>query len=255
MRNFKDKIIIITGGASGIGLALGKRFIAEGAVVVLSDLNDKAVRTQAEAIGAVSMTTDVSIEADIKHLIDQTIERFGRVDMFISNAGIAYPSDIDTITEKWEQIYAINVLAHVFAAKYVLPGMLQRGEGYLLNTASAAGLLCEFNAVTYTATKHAAVGLAEWLALTYKSRGIKVSVLCPAGVRTPMTAGSPSLLKYGIEVEEVVDQVISAIAEERFMISTHKFVDQLFQLKGNDYEKYMSAMEIYRKEAEDLDHK
>jgi len=253
MKDFKDKVTVITGGASGIGLALAERFAKEGAKVVISDLNEKAVNTKATEIGAVAIVANVGKEEDIKLLVESTLAQFGRIDLFVSNAGIAYPAGIDIAAEKWKQIYDVNVLSHVNAAKYALPAMLERGEGYFLNTASAAGLLVEFNAAPYTVTKHAAVGFAEWLSLNYKHRGIDVSVLCPAAVKTPMIAGSASLMKYAMDVEQVVEKVIRALAEKRFMISTHEYVDKLFTLKGHDYEEYILVMDGYRKETEALD--
>jgi len=253
MKNFKDKIVVITGAASGIGWALAERLTKEGAQLVLSDLNEQALVEKAKILSAIAIPANVGVEADIKYLVDQTILHYGRIDLFVSNAGIAYPAGIDIAIDKWKQIYDINVLSQVYAAKYVLPIMLAQGSGYLLNTASAAGLLTEFNSAPYTVTKHASVALSEWLALNYKNKGIQVSVLCPAAVKTPMIANSPSLEKYAIEVEEVIDKVIEALAENRFMISTHAYIDQLFRLKGNNYEEYLQTMEKYRKETEELD--
>jgi NAD(P)-dependent dehydrogenase (short-subunit alcohol dehydrogenase family) len=252
MKDFNKKVIVITGAASGIGWALTERFAREGAYLVLSDLNKAAVKEKAAGIGAPAYATNVAMEDEIKKLVENVIAQYGHIDMFISNAGIAYPAGIEISADKWKQIFDINVLSHVNAAKYAIPHMLERGEGYLLNTASAAGLLVEFDAAPYTVTKHAAVGFSEWLSLNYKDKGIRVSVLCPAAVRTPMTTGNAALLKYAIEPEELVDKVIAAISEERFMISTHDFVDKLFQLKGNNYEEYMKAMQGYHKEAVEL---
>jgi NAD(P)-dependent dehydrogenase (short-subunit alcohol dehydrogenase family) len=252
MKYFKNKIIIVTGGASGIGLALSTRFIREGAKVIICDLNKNTVEQKAKEIGATAFVANVGIEADIKNLVEMVLSQFGQIDMFVSNAGIAFLAGIESPAEKWKTIYDINLLAHVYAAKYVLPGMIARGEGYLLNTASAAGLLIELDAAPYTATKHAAVGLAEWLAIHYKNKGITLSVLCPAAVRTPMITGIANLEKNAIGLEELVDKVMEAVANNRFLISTDDQVDKLFQLKGNDYDEYIRVMDGYRAESEKL---
>lgn len=249
MKDYKDKVVVITGGASGIGFGLAERFAVEGATVVLADLNAAAAEEKAGQIGAVPMVANVALEADIERLVAETHRRFGQIDLFVSNAGIAPHAGIETSREKWDQILAINLLSHVNAAKHALPRMLERGQGYFLNTASAAGLFAEFDSVTYTVTKHAAVGFAEWLALAYGDRGIRVSLLVPAGVRTPMAANDPDILSRAIEVSEVADQVMAALAEERFLISTHAFVKELFAVKGHDYEAYMARMRQRREEA------
>ena len=184
---------------------------------------------------------------------NRTLDQFGRIDLFASNAGIAFTASLDTLAEEWQRIFRINVLAHVYAAKYALPSMLERGEGYFLNTASAAGIIIEYNALPYTVTKHAAFGFAEWLAATYRRKGIRVSVLAPAGVRTPMTVDRPELLAHAIEVDEVVDKVVAGLAGEHFLISTHGFVDKLFLLKAQDYDAYIRAMtELGVKESQRL---
>lgn len=246
--DIKDKVVIVTGGASGIGLALCQRFAQEGAQVVLSDLHQDAADSQAAPIGATAVAANVGSEADIANLVDVTLTRFGRIDMFCSNAGIAIDGGEQVEADKWKLIYDVNLLAHVYAAKYALPGMLERGSGYLMSTASAAGLLTEFHAAPYAVTKHAAIGWAEWLSITYGPRGIAVSVLCPAAVLTPIIANEPSLIKTAITTDELADDVMAAIAEERFMISTHPFVLELFKVKGNDYEQYIEIMRQQRAE-------
>ncbi len=254
MKDYKGKVVVVTGAASGIGFGLAERFAMEGARVVLSDLNEAAAREKASLIGAVPITANVAIETDVEHLVSESIKRFGHIDLFVSNAGIAPHTGIDTTAANWEKTLAINLLSHVHAAKHALPGMLERGAGHFLNTASAAGLFVEFDSLTYTVTKHAAVGFAEWLALAYGDRGIRVSLLVPAGVRTPMAANDPDILSRSIEVGELVDKVMAALAEERFLISTHAFVDELFALKGRDYEAYMERMRTRRDEARKRNH-
>jgi NAD(P)-dependent dehydrogenase (short-subunit alcohol dehydrogenase family) len=230
-----------------------KRFVKEGAKVILSDINNSAATEKAKEIGAMAITANVGKEADIKSLIEKTIETYGQIDLFVSNAGIAFHADENTGEDKWDLSWDVNVMAHVYAAKYVIPQMKQKGGGYLLNTLSAAGLIQEFHSAPYTVTKHAALGFAEWMATTYAKDGIKVSVMCPAGVKTPMTKDTPSLLKDAIEPDELVEVTLKALAKEQFLISTHDFITQLFQLKGTDFEKYLDTLKQHRKEAELLD--
>jgi NAD(P)-dependent dehydrogenase (short-subunit alcohol dehydrogenase family) len=244
--NMDGRVAVVTGGASGIGLGLATRFVHEGAQVVLSDLHEEATAAKAAEIGAYGFAANVGVEQDIAALTAAAINRFGRIDLFVSNAGIAIDGGPEVPTAQWDQIWAINVMAHVWAAKYALPGMLDRGEGYLLNVASAAGLLAEFHTAPYTVTKHAAVGLAEWLAITYGDHGVKVSVLCPAGVKTPIIAGIPSLEATAISTDELADITMEAIAAERFLILTHDFVRDLLAVKGADYERYIATMREQR---------
>jgi NAD(P)-dependent dehydrogenase (short-subunit alcohol dehydrogenase family) len=239
--NVKDKVIVVTGGASGIGLELCTRFTEEGARVVLSDLRQDAAESKAALIGATAVAADVGKEEDIAGLVAAAMEKFARIDMFCSNAGIAIGGE-QVPAEKWQLIYDVNALSHVYAAKYVLPQMLERGDGYLLNVASAAGLLTQPGAAPYAVTKYAAVGFAEWLAITYGRRGVKVSVLRPALVAAPMIEGAADKMTGVISTKEVADDVMRAIAEERFVISTHRWVLELFKMKGNDYEQYIKVM-------------
>src|SRR5438309_3079683 len=187
-----DKVVIVTGGGSGIGAALSRRFVAEGARgVAVADVEGGKAAAVAGELGdrAMAVTTDVSVGADVVRLVEQTTDRWGPVDLFCSNAGIAVGGGVEAPDDQWQRIWEVNLMAHVYAARAVLPAMLSRGEGYLLNTASAAGLLTNLGAAPYTVTKHAAVALAEWLAITHGDAGIKVSCLCPQGVRTPMLLG------------------------------------------------------------------
>jgi NAD(P)-dependent dehydrogenase (short-subunit alcohol dehydrogenase family) len=253
MKNFKDKVIVVTGGASGIGFAFCKRFAKEGAKVILSDINGSVATEKANEIDAIAIAANVGKEADIKNLVDKTIEIYGQIDLFVSNAGIALFGDESTGVDKWDLSWDINTMAHVYAAKYVIPHMKQKGGGYLLNTVSAAGLTQEFHSAPYTATKYAALGFAEWIATAHANDGIKVSVLCPAGVRTPMTENIPSLLNGALEPDELVEITIHELAKEKFMISTHNIVTELFRLKAHDFEKYLDTMKQGRKEAKLLD--
>src|SRR3954447_26615216 len=187
------KVAIVTGGASGIGRGMAERFAAEGAkAVIVADMNGDGTRAVADGIGATAtgVALDVSDEQAVAALVHDTEERHGPIDLFASNAGIAIFGGEEVPDDGWDQIWHVNVMAHIYAARHVLPSMLARGEGYLLNTASAAGLLTNLGAAPYAVTKHAAVALAEWLAITHGDAGIKVSCLCPQGVNTPMLMGT-----------------------------------------------------------------
>jgi NAD(P)-dependent dehydrogenase (short-subunit alcohol dehydrogenase family) len=244
----RDKVAIVTGGASGIGLALCTRFAKDGAQVVLSDLSQEACERFAGPIGALPVAADVGREEDIANLVSTTIDRFGRIDLFVSNAGIAIDGGIETPTDKWQKIIGVNLMSEIYAAKYAIPHMLERGSGYLLNVASAAGLLVIFDTVSYTVTKHAAIGFSEWLAAMYVDQGIGVSVLCPAAVRTPILDGKEDSPEGqdAITTEQLADIVIGGLAEERFMISTHQWVLDKFSVKGRDYEEYIRNMRAGR---------
>jgi NAD(P)-dependent dehydrogenase (short-subunit alcohol dehydrogenase family) len=247
----KDKVVVVTGGASGIGRALCRRFAAEGARgVVVADLAGDGAAAVAEEIGGLGVSTDVSVEADIRTLVDTAESTYGPIDLFCSNAGIAIGGGVDVADEAWDRIWGINVMAHVYAARAVLPGMLARGSGYLLATASAAGLLTNLGAAPYAVTKHAAVALAEWLAITHGDAGIKVSCLCPQGVRTPMLLGGSDagedaanmLMPGAIEPEDVADAVVEGLEAERFLILPHPEVAEYFRRKADDYDRWLAGM-------------
>ena len=244
----KDKVAVVTGGASGIGLALCQRFAAEGAHVVLSDLDQQACERHAGPIDAYPVAADVGREEDIERLVNATVEKFGRIDLFVSNAGIATDGGIETPTDKWQKIIGVNLMSEIFAAKYAIPHMLEQGSGYLLNVASAAGLLVIFDTVSYTVTKHAAIGFSEWLAATYVDQGIGVSVLCPAAVTTPILAGKENTPegRDAITTDALADIVIMGLAGEHFMINTHPWVLKRFAVKGRDYDEYISMMRAGR---------
>jgi NAD(P)-dependent dehydrogenase (short-subunit alcohol dehydrogenase family) len=246
--NVKDKVAVVTGGAQGIGLALCTRFAREGAHVVLSDLSQEACERQAAPIGALPVAADVGREEDIANLVSATVDRFGRIDLFVSNAGIAVDGGIDTPTDGWRKIIDVNLMSEVFAARHAIPHMLEQGSGYLLNVASAAGLLVVPDTVSYTVTKHAAIGFTEWLAVMYGDRGIGVSVLCPAAVRTPILEGKEDTPEGqdAITTEQLADIVMDGLAEERFMISTHPWVLDKFAIKARDYDEYIGTLRADR---------
>ena len=251
----KDKVIVVTGGANGIGEALGRRFVKEGAKgVALADIDGDRVTAVAEELGALGVRTDVTSEADIVNLVKRTEEALGPIDLFCSNAGIISDDGpgwtaASSPNEVWQRSWEIHVMAHVYAARAVLPGMILRGEGYLLSVASAAGLLNQIGSAPYSATKHAAVGFAEALAITHANDGIKVSVVCPQAVRTQMVKGSEdgSASVDGIlEPADVAESVIQGLAEERFMILPHPEVKTYFQRKASDYDRWIGGMVRFR---------
>jgi NAD(P)-dependent dehydrogenase (short-subunit alcohol dehydrogenase family) len=239
------KIIVVTGGASGIGRAMARRFHAEGAgKVIVADLDGDGARRVADEIDGSSMQVDVGREADLVALIEHAESEFGPIDLFCSNAGIGIGKGIDEPDEVWDTIWKVNTMSHVYAARHMVPRMKARGGGYLLNTASAAGLLTQIGSVTYAVTKHAAVALAEWIAITHARDGIKVSVLCPQAVRTPMTADGPGVAGVDgmIEPEEAAECVIEALREERFLVLPHPEVATYIQRKTSDYDRWLNGM-------------
>jgi NAD(P)-dependent dehydrogenase (short-subunit alcohol dehydrogenase family) len=246
--NLRDKIIVVTGGANGIGRALCRRFAREGAKsVVVADIDAAAATRLAREIDGIAVQVDVACEADIQQLAKQVTDRFGSIDLFCSNAGILFSGGEETSDANWRRIWDINVMAHVYAARAVLPGMLARRQGYLLQTVSAAGLLTIIGAASYAVTKHAALGFAEWLAMTYGDRGIKVSALCPIGVRTEMllkdeSSVALSLRETAIEPDQVADITVKGIADEKFLILPHPEAAEFFRRKASDYDRWLNGM-------------
>lgn len=246
-------VAVVTGGGSGIGAALARRFAAEGAerVVVVDRELDGAHAVAAE-IGGVGEQVDVTDEEAVRDLVERTIARDGRIDLFCSNAGIATGAGVDDPDDLWQRAYEVNVMAHVYAARAVLPSMLARGRGWLLNTASAAGLLTSPGDAPYAVTKHGAVAFAEWLAVTYGGRGIGVSVLCPMGVATPLLmdplaageAGAQAVAASGeiLTPEHVAEVVVAGLAAERFLILPHPQVGTFWAQKASDPDRWLAGM-------------
>ncbi len=234
----RDQVVVVTGGASGIGRALCRRFAAEGARgVVVADLQKEAARQVAAEIGGLAVATDVRVETDVVRLVERTTAAYGSIDLFCSNAGIFLNGGVEAADADWQRIWEVNVLAHVYAARAVLPGMLARGRGYLLQIGSAL----------YAVTKHAALALAEWLAITHGAAGIKVSALCPLGVNTEMLRGSTGgmaemLRETALEPEAVAEAVVAGLAEERFLILPHPEVAEYFRRKADEYDRWLRGM-------------
>lgn len=244
------RVVVVTGGASGIGAALCHAFAAAGAqAVVVADLNEEAATAVATQVGGVAVTTDVTHEADVAELVRRTVELHGRVDVYCSNAGVAVGGGAEVPDELWQRSWDVHVMAHVYAARAVLPAMLERGEGCIVGTASAAALLNHVASAPYAATKAAALSFLEWLAIAYSSRGIQVSALCPQGVRTPMlaAAGDRDFLAEGaLEPEVVASAVIAAVRDGHFLILPHPEVKEYFARKAADYDRWLRGMQRMR---------
>lgn len=247
----KDKVVVITGGSGGIGRAMAKAFLAEGAKsVTLADLDAAAVTAAAREIGCDGMACDVTQESQIQALVKHTVERHGPIDLFCSNAGAGGAGVLtDAPNALWQKQWELHVMAHLYAARAVLPSMIERGSGYLLNTASAAGLLAALGSGPYTVTKSAAVKLAEFIAITHGDDGIRVSVLCPQGVNTAM---APRRLGDGqtdgiIEPEQLAQTVVQALREERFYVLPHPEVEEYVRRKGDNIDRWLLGMRRLRK--------
>ena len=245
----KDRIVVVTGAASGIGRAMAVRFAAEGAkTVVYADLNLAGAEETARMVGGVAAEVNVAREDEIAGLIDWIETEVGPIDLFCSNAGILTIGGVEVKNEAWQKIWEVNVMSHVYAARHLVPRMIQRGGGYFLNTASAAGLLNQIGGAAYGTTKHAAVGFAEWLALTYAHQGIKVSLLCPQAVRTAMTANSDDDATKAasndgmMEPDQLADIVVEHLQRETFLILTHEEVKVYMTRKTSDYDRWIGGM-------------
>lgn len=244
----RDKIIVVTGAGGGIGAELCRRFAADGARgIAVADVDEAAARSVATECGGIAFKTDVGIEADLVRLAETVTKTLGPIDLFCSNAGIMVTGGSETPDAEWDRMWRINVMSHVYAARAVLPGMLKRGSGYLLQTASAAGLLTQIGSAPYSVTKHAAVAYAEWLSITHAAAGIKVSCLCPQAVQTSMlehsTGGIADYLRQSaITTQTVADAVIDGLREERFLILPHPEVADYFRHKAENYERWLGGL-------------
>ena len=259
--NLHDRVCVITGGASGIGAACARAFEAQGARVCVADMNTGGVQNIAAEVGGIAVPCDVSNEEQVNDLVATCERELGPIEVFFSNAGIADGGDPLTSTiDDWNREWQVNVMAHVYAQRAVLPSMLERGEGYLLHTASMAGILTTHGNATYAATKHAVVGLAEWNSITYHDRGIRTSLLAPLGVNTPMLSGGRSGFAQNAagpirEPEEVADMVVDAIAEERFLILTDPIAQTWMDRKASDLERWLNGMRRLQRKIDDANAK
>ena len=251
--NVADKIILVTGGANGIGKALCERFHADGAAkIIVADTDFENARKVAQSVGGKAFALDVSDENQVKNVVREILDEFGRIDFVCSNAGIGGTDGILEVTnEVWQKIYGINVLSHVYLARAVFPAMIERGSGAFLVTASAAGLLTHPTAVPYAVSKHAAVALAENLAIEFGGKGIYVSCLCPQGVKTNMIAsasGEPEnfLMAEAITVEACADAVIEALEAETFLILPHPEVADYIVNKAENYDRWLHSLRKIR---------
>jgi NAD(P)-dependent dehydrogenase (short-subunit alcohol dehydrogenase family) len=262
------RVAVVTGAASGIGRASALALAAQGAAgVVVADLDGEGaakVAAEIEAAGhrALAVTADMAREADAQALAAQAEAEFGRIDLFFSNAGIIVGGGVEVPDEAWQRIWAVNVHSHVYAARAVLPAMLARGDGYLIFTASAAGLLTQLGSAPYSVTKHALVALAEWLSITYGDQGIKVSCLCPQAVRTNLGATSRAQVGGGtlrppgsaseaavdgvLTSEQVAETVLAGIADERFLILPHPEVAVYERRRADDRERWLRGMRRFQ---------
>jgi len=258
----RDKIAVVTGGASGIGKAIAERFAAEGARhVVVTDMDGEGAAAVAAGIGdqASSAALDVADEDAIKALVENTETDIGPIDVFVSNAGYGKGGGLELPNEEWQRMMDVHFMAHLYAARAVVPSMVAKGEGYIVNTASAAGLLTQMDSGPYAVTKHAAVAFAEWLSINYGDRGVRVSVVAPQAVRTnilsnagrpvaKVSRGASQASQDGIlEPEELADTVIEAMRDERFLILPHPEVLTYFQRKSNDYDRWLNGMRRFRR--------
>lgn len=246
------RVVVVTGAARGIGRALARRFAqAQAEAVIVADVDLDGVSSVAREIDAAPVRCDVSREADVKELVDKVETEHGRIDIFCSNAGIAVGGGPEAPDDQWQHIWDVNLMSHVFVARHALPGMLKRREGYLLGTVSAAGLLNHVFAAPYGVTKAAALSLFEWLAIAHADEGVRVSCLCPQGVKTDMLAaerrlGLEFLTENALEPEAVAEIVLQGLRDEKFLILPHPEVADYFRRKADDYDRWLKGMRRLR---------
>jgi NAD(P)-dependent dehydrogenase (short-subunit alcohol dehydrogenase family) len=244
----KDKVVVITGAGSGIGAGCARGFAAEGAHVVLVDIGAAEVQVVAQATGGAGLAADMTREADVRAVASLALSTYGRVDLWFSNAGISSSKRPGQIPgdEEWDRMWRLHVMAHVYAARAVLPSMLGRGDGYLLQTVSRVALAVHPGKAAYSVTKHASLALGEWLAIHYRPRGIKVSCFCPGAMRTPMLlandfAADDPVLRRALSPEQVAHILVAGIAEERFLILTPDSSVRPLAMRAKDYEAWLDS--------------
>ncbi|WP_131767398.1 SDR family oxidoreductase [Candidatus Protofrankia californiensis] len=255
--DLRDKVVVVTGGARGMGAAMSRRFATEGATVVVSDIDPPGTMRVADELGCLGHPCDVRVEDQVIDLVDATTREHGRVDVFVSNAGVLWGEPWDGTTPlqergnpwasnaAWQEVWEVNVMQQVYAARAVLPQMLERGEGYLVQNASAGGLLTALGNAPYTAVKHAAVGLTEWLAIHYGDAGIKVSCIVAEGVQTDMLRGAQGewfAVAGAVTPEDAAQSIVDGMRKEEFLILTHPNVPRYFQGKAADHDAWLVKM-------------
>lgn len=239
-----DRVVLVTGGANGIGRATCRRIADEKPRgIVIADLNLQAASELAEEIGAIAVECDVSVEADLQSVVARAREKFGRIDVVISNAGVTAKGGFEASDADWDRLWRVNVMAHVFLARAVVPTMVEQGEGAFLVTASAAGLLTEIGSAAYSVTKHGAVAFAEWLSVHYRNQGLKVACLCPAGVATDFLDMEDPIHQFlhvsSVTPEHVAECVIETLRNETFLALPHPVVGEFFQFKSQNYDRWL----------------
>jgi NAD(P)-dependent dehydrogenase (short-subunit alcohol dehydrogenase family) len=242
-----DAGVVVTGGGAGIGAALARRFAAEGARLVVADLDADGAHAVAEGIGGLAVVGDVATESGAEALVASARAHLGQIDLFCANAGVGTGGGPDASEADWDLAWQVNVMAHVRQARALLPGWLEAGRGHFLATVSAAGLLTMLGAAPYSVTKHAALAFAEWMSITYGDRGITVQALCPQGVRTAMLessgdAGKAILAGAAISPEQVADTVVAGLGSGRFLILPHPEVAEYYAIRAADPERWAGGM-------------
>jgi NAD(P)-dependent dehydrogenase (short-subunit alcohol dehydrogenase family) len=245
-----DQGVVVTGAGRGIGRALATRMAAEGARVVVNDLDADSARAVADEIGGTAVPGDASSADGVQHLVDRATETLGRIDVYVANAGIDGATGVDSLQTDdahWERILDVNVMAHVRAARLLVPRWLETGGGRFVVTASAAGLLTMIGSAPYSVTKHAAVGFAEWLSVTYGHRGVTVQAICPQGVRTQMLEDAGPLQDLlsrdsALEPEQVADAFVAALADDRFLVLPHPEVADYYASRATDTDRWLAGM-------------
>jgi NAD(P)-dependent dehydrogenase (short-subunit alcohol dehydrogenase family) len=251
--DIRGRVVVVTGSGRGIGAAMCRQFAAAGAeLVVVSDRDEEAAMSVASGLGTAgwAVRCDVAVESEVQGLVTQVLERVGRIDIFCSNAGITVKGGVEATNAEWQRMWDVNVMSRIYAARAVVPGMLQQGRGYFVQTASAAGLLTEIGSASYSVTKHADLALAEWLSVCYGREGIRVSCVCPLGVETDMLDGDDPVHRYlhlhSITADAAAAEILRGIELETFLILPHPEVLEFYRLKGENYDRWLRGMQRLR---------
>jgi NAD(P)-dependent dehydrogenase (short-subunit alcohol dehydrogenase family) len=251
--DIRGRVVVVTGSGRGIGAAMCRQFAAAGAeLVVVSDRDEEAAMSVASGLGTAgwAVRCDVAVESEVQGLVTQVLERVGRIDIFCSNAGITVKGGVEATNAEWQRMWDVNVMSRIYAARAVVPGMLQQGRGYFVQTASAAGLLTEIGSASYSVTKHADLALAEWLSVCYGREGIRVSCVCPLGVETDMLDGDDPVHRYlhlhSITADAAAAEILRGIESETFLILPHPEVLEFYRLKGENYDRWLRGMQRLR---------